>query len=91
MIDKYTEPNFESDAFNCPHCDVYAHQEWNDLIAVRNPGEPQMINRLTLCFCSKCKNYTLWLSDKMIYPISSIVPLPIDDMPEDVKKRLFRS
>ena len=84
-MDKFTIPIFESVAFNCPHCDVYAYQEWRDIIATRNPGSPININDLKVCFCTKCKNYTLWINDKMIYPKSSAVPLPCDDMPDNVK------
>lgn len=31
MKDDYVAPEFDVDAFNCPHCAAYAHQEWSHI------------------------------------------------------------
>jgi len=36
--------------------------------------------------CPHCKNYAIWIQEKIVYPESSPAPLPIEDMPEDVKE-----
>lgn len=39
----------------------------------------------SLSRCSHCKKYSIWIKDKMVYPVVSLAPLPSDDMPDDVK------
>lgn len=91
MKDNYTPPSFNVDAFNCPHCDAYSHQEWYNYIEASQGSlrsrkiRSGSITSLTVSYCSRCNRYALWYEDKMLYPISSIAPLPIEDMPEDVK------
>lgn len=41
---------------------------------------------LHLSVCSGCRKYILWADGKMIYPISSVTPLPVENMPMDVKE-----
>lgn len=100
MIDKYTAPSFEADAFNCPHCETYAHQEWVNLSKVSvarskaDPSRPQvvrmmpngLIGNLFICNCSRCKKYSLWVDGELVYPEKSIAPLPLDEMPDNIKK-----
>lgn len=44
------------------------------------------IDYLNVAYCTKCRKYSFWFDEEMIYPKSSIAPLPLDDMPEDVKE-----
>lgn len=39
----------------------------------------------SLSRCSHCKKYSIWIKDKMVYPVVSLAPSPSDDMPDDVK------
>lgn len=83
---KYVAPSFKADAFHCPHCGVYSHQLWPER-TLYDPGSGMSyhdIKGLTVSICMRCTNYALWLNGKMISPISSIAPLPIEDMPADV-------
>lgn len=41
---------------------------------------------LSLNFCEHCKNYSIWVKFKMVYPKSVLAPLPLEDMPDDVKE-----
>lgn len=34
----------------------------------------------------KCNKYSLWVDEEIVYPNLSIAPLPVKDMPEDVKE-----
>ena len=85
----YTAPDFDKDAFNCPHCGAFAHMEWRS----------EQRNIYYQAICAHCRQYSLWRVTKMdsdgfnivkkgemLYPDFGSAPLPSEDMPEDVKK-----
>jgi hypothetical protein len=83
--------DFKANAFHCPHCGVYAKQEWYNVAkgAVSPKGLDYyegFVPDLYLSLCSICRRYALWLNDKIIYPTPSIAPWPIEDMPLNVKE-----
>lgn len=118
MLEKYLEPEYKLDAFNCPHCGVYAHQKWyrvfydpNDTVSNLKSYDQRLkrdtssgyvgvasgttippkinmidINFLSLSKCERCDDFCFWKKDKMVYPFSSIAPLPVQGMPDDVKE-----
>lgn len=88
----YTSPEFEKTAFNCPLCGAYAEQEWLMTIGLNKnnamfgrPTPQHSIDSVEFALCSHCKNYSVWLGNKMIYPSSGNVPLPNSDMPIEIK------
>jgi hypothetical protein len=84
-MEKYTAPFFTGEAFHCPHCGVFAHQHWRTprvQIWTRNRD----VSDLSVSYCEKCKRYSLWVRNKIIFPVSSIAPLPTEDMPTNVKE-----
>ena len=91
MREKYVAPSYGADAFNCPHCGAYAHQEWYlldppeliDLSALVDPHATQDGN---MSICSRCDRHAFWHENRMVYPGLSIGPLPVEDMPKDVKE-----
>lgn len=91
MVNKYTEPYFNGEAFTCPHCDTFAYQEWYDEIRLGNSTPRGIsyragrIENISFCFCSRCKKYSIWIDGIISFPSESSAPLPLDDMPEDVK------
>ena len=84
MKREYTAPHLNGDGFNCPRCDAYAHQTWWQAIAQSDKGTKN-IQGLSVAFCEKCGDYSLWLTGSMILPQESTAPMPSDDMPDDVK------
>ncbi len=83
--------DFKAIVFNCPHCGVYAKQEWYNLAKGKISEQgldyyEGFIPDLYLSLCTQCKRYSLWLNDKIIYPVLSIAPWPIEDMPLSVKE-----
>ena len=89
MREKYIAPSFNEDAFHCPHCEVYAHQRWYTDHVVGYSSHTRTgfpADHLSISVCERCGKYALWFDAKMLYPISSIAPLPVEDMPEDVKE-----
>ena len=85
---KYTAPDFNKDAFNCPHCGAFAHMKWVS-------HEPNVYYQ---AICAHCKQYSFWRvtetdftglkprKGEILYPDFGSAPLPAEDMPEDVKK-----
>ena len=89
---KYTAPGFEKKAFNCPNCGAFVHMQWVCY-------EPNVYYR---AICAHCKKDSLWRVTKingsgvnngfmvnigtMLYPDFGSAPLPVEDMPENVKK-----
>jgi hypothetical protein len=83
--------DFKASAFHCPHCGVYAKQQWYNMAkaAISEKGLDYyagFVRGLYLSMCSKCGKYALWLNEKILYPALSIAPWPIEDMPVNVKE-----
>jgi len=85
MKEKFVPPKFQSSAFHCPHCEVYAHQHWFLVYKMTSTGRlAGELEEFKVGMCERCEQHTLWLNDKMIYPTSSIAPLPVENMPPNV-------
>ncbi|MEM2995307.1 MAG: hypothetical protein QXI91_04750 [Candidatus Bathyarchaeia archaeon] len=84
MKGKYVAPSLGMDAFHCPHCEVYAMQYWHDAYIAERGFIT--VGKLKISFCARCGKYALWIDEKMVYPVSSVAPLPVEDMPENVKE-----
>jgi hypothetical protein len=89
---EHVAPEFHLAAFNCPHCNVYAHMTWQSLLS----SNAHMT--LWAAFCAKCYAPSLWrdagvteLTDEtrtakpatQIYPTQSAAPMPNADLPDD--------
>jgi len=81
-MNKHIVPVFGAEAFNCPHCGAYAHQKWQNFYPL---GHIEEKNAIYSSVCVKCETYAIWFRHKMISPSHSAGPLPLEDMPEDVK------
>lgn len=44
------------------------------------------ISKISISTCKACGKYHVWYDDKMIIPSNSSIPMPLDDMPEVVKR-----
>lgn len=99
MQKKCTLPDSDLEAFNCPHCEVYAYQKdkrcyindpmiYKDVASRKMKEQPKyyMIDDMQLRLCDHCNRYSIWIHEEMVYPSLSIAPLPSDDMPDDVKE-----
>ena len=83
MSSEYTPPSFKEAGFHCPHCGVYAHQNWFDVTL--EGGSDDSGETLSLGTCEKCSRFSLWIDGEMIYPPSADLPLPRMEMPEEVR------
>ncbi len=82
---KYLAPEFEKSAFNCPSCDAYAMQKWKN-IYYGFPSTRINLDRLKAPICSHCRNFSLWIDGKLLYPAIITAPLAHTDMPESVSE-----
>lgn len=93
MRPDYAPPWHKGEAFNCPHCEAYAHQTWYDVglrpggVAVLSPVDAAVLSPVDFVFgqCAKCKQLTVWYCGQMVYPAPSIAPPPVLNMPWDVQ------
>src|SRR3989304_6761788 len=85
----FVAPTLNADAFHCPHCEVYAHQSWYESAKWKDNSYHGVVKgskNLSISVCTHCGDYALWLDKAIIYPASSIAPMPAADMPQDVKE-----
>ncbi|MEB8196354.1 DUF4145 domain-containing protein [Raoultella terrigena] len=76
---EYFPATYDSNAFNCPHCGVYARQNWetfwvnNERAGIRSSQ------------CYQCNELAFWYFGNLIIPASANIEMPNLDMPEDCK------
>ena len=83
----YTPPEVNKDAFNCPYCEAYASQNWDNLKVVTDGKfghRYSSIGSARQAKCRNCKEYQIWVNERMVYPKRSAAPLPADEMPDSV-------
>src|SRR6266545_1190746 len=85
----YVIPTPNSDAYHCPHCNVYANQFWGDpqmsFINAGGGATTRAIENLRVSYCRRCDKYAVWFGGRMVHPSVSTAPLPSPDMPDDVQ------
>ena len=84
MITEYIQPTFKEAGFHCPHCGVYAHQNWFDVALEGDPDNSG--EALSLGTCERCNRFSLWIDGEMIYPPSAELPPPRTEMPEEIRE-----
>lgn len=80
--ENYTTPEFQKTAFNCPTCNAYAHQTWNNAPFYDAFSSPIVMLRVATCI--HCKNFSFWINKELIYPPKITAPLAHKDMPKPV-------
>lgn len=85
----YYPPQHKKEQFHCPHCRVYAAQEW---IAVTTHERTESgiltyvhSQALDICKCRHCHQRSYWYKKRMIDPSEAPVPPAHEDLPEDCK------
>lgn len=91
----YFPPDVKKEAFNCPHCGVYAHQEFNPIVAYGYTSNnaysgKHIITRgylenFVISKCTHCKQIIIWNQESMLFPRKMIVQDPSDNVPEKIK------
>ena len=101
MKSKIINPKYKEEAFTCPSCSTYSKQDWKYNYIHEKSGEfygrgtPMTSNckfeELYICKCEHCGYISFWYKGKLAWPLNSTVEAPIDEMPENIKKIIFRS
>jgi hypothetical protein len=86
----YVPPKFKKKAFHCPHCAVYAPQQWTQLF----PADGDVISRAHRSTCLHCRKHSYWLANvglsntgRMVEPEGSLAALQAHaDMPDDCRE-----
>lgn len=87
MKGKYISPELNLNAFNCPYCQVYTHQDWFYLRAGENSngfGRQHEDARFKVSYCERCQGSTIWHGESIIYPQNSIIEPANIDLPHDI-------
>lgn len=86
--DKIVYPSFGLDAFNCPHCSVYAHQNWANIYFNGN-----LINgTFKISKCEHCGKVSIWAGYDIIqqvFPNAEVNVEPPNEDLNDVIKKLY--
>ena len=95
-MSQYYPPKHRSHTFNCPYCDVYAHQSWNHISEYNKndtersytPDGPISLDQgeVEISTCLHCKEKTFWLAENIIYPAPRTAPPANSDLPDDIKQ-----
>lgn len=88
MSDRYVAPALHIDAFNCPECGAFAHQEWLEGRAQVGSNGPRrnMNPEVDVSICAHCHTTALWIEDRLIHPRSLTAPPAHPDLPDDARK-----
>jgi len=85
MNDKYVAPEYESTAFHCPYCNVFAQQIWCRLI-YRHKWNDGPLSGWEASKCDHCWEFSIRKCEELIYPTVSVIVMPHLDMPDTVKE-----
>lgn len=85
VMPPFEAPAFRKTAFNCPLCGAFSNQEWFTGGLVRANMLEGTVEVIHLGQCVRCRAYSIWLRERMIYPSGGNAPLPNQDLPKDVK------
>ncbi|MDE0465785.1 MAG: DUF4145 domain-containing protein [Candidatus Poribacteria bacterium] len=95
-MSQYYPPKYSSREFNCPYCDVYAHQSWTHISEYNKTDTERKYTRdspisleqgeVEISTCLHCKEKTFWLAENIIYPVRCTAPPANSDLPDDIKQ-----
>ena len=83
---EYVAPELEKRAFNCPRCNAYAHQNWKGVFQDTGGGDYFKMDILRIATCAHCRQFSLWIEDKLLYPARITALLAHKDMPKPVSE-----
>lgn len=79
----YTAPYFGGRAFNCPLCGAFANQVWTERF-ISSLGEH--VASLRTAKCAQCEQYSVWWAGMLIYPPTTPIAPPSNDLPPEVRR-----
>jgi len=92
---RHIPPALKQKSFHCPHCGVLSEQIWSDNVSGQYPYVPPHGGQTHLASfrlvkylaakCTHCNDFSIWLTDKMVYPLTGNVEMANPDLPENIK------
>lgn len=93
-MSNHITPNLNIPSFHCPHCGVLAEQTWSKNIQCSYQGllpnggfahTQYYLQNTLIAKCTHCQNISMWVDEKMVYPLTGNVEMANQDLPEDIK------
>ena len=94
-MSQYYPPTYASDQFHCPYCNVFASQDWEVVVTQTYSELADEVMTAQICIknkhmevsiCSHCHDRTLWLGEKIIYPLTGSAPPANSGLPDSIKR-----
>ncbi|HGO5420634.1 TPA: DUF4145 domain-containing protein [Klebsiella oxytoca] len=83
---EYYPAEYGKKEFNCPSCNVFAHQDFFPLVyKPYSYSNETRSGNVVVSLCSHCNKLAHWYNESLIIPASGTVEMPNPDMPEDCK------
>lgn len=91
---KHIAPTLKQKSFHCPNCGVLSEQTWSENIQCNYVGRLAngqqghtnfQLQNFLIAKCRHCDQPNIWLSDKMVYPLTGNVEMANQDLPDDIK------
>jgi hypothetical protein len=86
MTEEYFPPEYGKSSFHCPNCGIKAKQHWGEAYYAIGAPPFNRVEGIEFCYCDHCRIPSIWKDQKMIDPLEGGVPLPNDDLPEEIQK-----
>lgn len=83
MHPKHTPPKYQTTAFHCPFCNVYANQNWYEFKQVFSGR--MYFNEFSAATCVHCAKSSMWCGQLMVHPDFIGVQPPNQDLSHDVQ------
>ena len=78
---KIEPPEFEKEAFHCPHCGVYAAQYFDSMRC----SYMGCMTDLKISTCEHCEKIIIWYKQHQIYPRTTSVESVNEDLNDEIK------
>ncbi|MCB2198509.1 DUF4145 domain-containing protein [bacterium] len=84
---KILGPEYGKMEYVCPHCNVFADQQWNIPNGTTgfSSGNNYHLHPFRIARCRKCSNLTLWLNEELVYPTGLVGIPPNEDIPDEIR------
>jgi Domain of unknown function (DUF4145) len=91
---KHIPPALGQKSFHCPQCGVVSEQTWSSNIScqyelIRPHGQQEFpsfrLQKTQIAKCSHCNEPSIWIKEKMVYPLTGNVEMANPDLPDDIK------
>ncbi len=80
----YKAPEYNLTAFNCPFCNAYAKQDWDNLSQIFR--DRWHFNELDGSTCAHCTKSSVWFNKVMVYPDFKGIQPPNQDLNADIQE-----